>query len=173
MRFSGPCSRSRYRSCLGGYAYGAAGGSWVHGSQPGSRIPDRDSTWVEETVEASLRLNKLRLSNANNSAGYEWSATCSLVDTKYLLGTWVSDKTDAHSSGTVSLVISPQGNYMFGNFSGPNDRGNLMSGGFALGRTNEDVSMALDALRASRVKFPRTAGHASKPMQPDRPSSGR
>jgi hypothetical protein len=114
-------------------------GEW-HSSWAPENTHNKD--WVEERVVISPRLGKLRLRNRQNSAGYEYEAEGKIVLRKHVVGVWRSIRPGATSAGIFSLTVSPQGDFMFGHFVGPNDSGHLSMGEFILGRTLKDVASA-------------------------------
>jgi hypothetical protein len=123
-------------------------GSWKSAYRPDFR----DSTSaITEDVEIDLRFGKLRIRNRNNPSGDAYVVHADLVQRMYLTGQWVSLKRGANAFGAIILTISPLGNLMYGYFTGLGNSGERTYCGWVLGRTQKDLTTALELLRRSTL----------------------
>jgi len=111
-------------------------GNWKAKWQPQSKDFE---DWVTEDMNIRYRLDVLIFVNSNNSKGYEYKCKGKMLRNNYILGEWASTKHGATAAGGFILTLSPQGNFIYGYMTGPNNQGIIKSSKFILGRTDEDV----------------------------------
>jgi len=91
---------------------------------------------VEEIVEISSFRDGISISSKENSQKDYYKATGRIVDHK-IIGEWNSRVEDNDSSGIFMLIISPDGNSMYGYFTVPDERNSIMYAYWVLARMKE------------------------------------
>jgi hypothetical protein len=104
---------------------------------------------VSDNIQISTHWGKLRLVNLDKKAGYSYEAFCRLRDGHAIVGNWRSTRPGANVRGEVLLIVNPQGTGMYGIYSGMDSSGKRMLLGWVLGRNQEALAQAAQALRRS------------------------
>ncbi|HHI93757.1 MAG TPA: hypothetical protein ENK04_09650 [Gammaproteobacteria bacterium] len=119
-------------------------GAWISRYQS---IDNPDYFYNETvTVDVSFLKGKIKFVNSNCREGYLYNAFCLIVDRNFISGQWVSTKKGASACGCVSLIVGPHGNIMYGYWSGYNEEGGRNYGKWILGRTQDDLDIAMGFL---------------------------
>jgi hypothetical protein len=81
---------------------------------------------------------------------FDYSGSGTVVDRRYFVGTWKSDKPGATARGSFEFIIGPQGDYLVGTFTGNDERGNYLMC-WLLGRNQVSLRRAQDFLRDQQL----------------------
>jgi hypothetical protein len=109
------------------------------------RLPG-DLSWVIDKVRFSHRLGKLKVDVEESTEGYLWEATLSIKD-QYVIGEWRSLKPNTHSRGTLQLMVSNQGDSLFGLSTGPHIDGHLTTFRFVFAERESEVRRIMDGFK--------------------------
>jgi hypothetical protein len=109
--------------------------------------------WIIEDLLITRRLSKIIIKNSNNSRGYKWEGTATILDDQFLLGNWRSTRADKQAHGAFCLTIGFEGAYMAGFFLAPDVPEAMFASAFVLGRSPRDVETARDRLVALKPKL--------------------
>lgn len=94
---------------------------------------------------------KLRMKLIECSHGYNWEATATISDNKYLLGEWWSVKPGAYSRGTFTLVISPHCDFLYGYAAAMNDQSTIVLKKWVIARNKDSIEKGLKLLGEHRI----------------------
>lgn len=96
-----------------------------------------ENPWSTERVKVSITGKKLHFSNYDNE--YQWEGDGEIFNNLYVIGYWRSKKNPT-SSGTFTLCLSNQAEYLVGFFLGPNRGGLHNYGAFILAKSKEKLA---------------------------------
>lgn len=98
-----------------------------------------ENPWSTERVKVSITGKKLHFSNYDNDNEYQWEGDGEIFNNLYVIGYWRSKKNPT-SSGTFTLCLSNQAEYLVGFFLGPNRGGLHNYGAFILAKSKEKLA---------------------------------
>lgn len=104
---------------------------------------------VRDKISIQIKRGKFLLRNSDNKLGYSYEATCSIQSGSVLTGSWRSTRPGAHAKGELVLMISPQGNWLYGIYSGVDTAGAPKLLGWVMGRSEQDLAIAERQLEAN------------------------
>jgi hypothetical protein len=126
-------------------------GRWYALYQP----KDECTEWIEEEVDVFRTWGVLRARTLGNTKDHNWNATLTSLEGQMITGKWRSRNQGAYASGILMLIVSPQGNYMYGHYIGPNDQGKQTLHPYVCACDRSHLQQALQELHASRATLPR------------------
>jgi hypothetical protein len=97
-----------------------------------------ENPWSTERVKVSITVRNY-ISNYDNDNEYQWEGTEKSFNNLYVIGYWRSKKNPT-SSGTFTLCLSNQAEYLVGFFLGPNRGGLHNYGAFILAKSKEELA---------------------------------
>ena len=97
-------------------------------------------------IQVSFLKERLQIKNSDIKEGYFYEALCIIEDKNFISGSWTSTNKGASASGSISLIVSPHGNFMYGYWSGSNSEGGKNFGKWAIGREQKDIETARSLL---------------------------
>jgi transcriptional regulator with XRE-family HTH domain len=126
-------------------------GDWVAGWQTWR---DGDERIAIQAVRMSQRGDDIEVRTVTRGldktdGGYHWQGGFRLHDNEVLLGWYAAADGSVRSKGTMYFVLHPHGNSMQGRWVGLGYDDRIMTGWGAMARTEEDVTRAIDELKAS------------------------
>jgi hypothetical protein len=136
-------------------------GDWLSLSQTGETVGA-----VKDTVTIAADGGKIHLRNKGNIGGFVYEAVCDVYEGMTLVGPWRSVRRGAMARGYLLLQIASQGQYMYGVYSDICSDGRHMLLGWVLGRDEESLTQAVEALRSSSsIEFNSATAHGAVPQK--------
>jgi hypothetical protein len=110
-----------------------------------------DQSHVDDRVRISIRWGRLHIVNLDKPFGYSFQAWCRVRENYIVEGSWRSMRPGAFNHGKLLLIVSPQGNAMYGVYSGMDSKGKPMILGWVFGRDQETRDSAMSLLSQSAM----------------------
>jgi hypothetical protein len=104
---------------------------------------EENSPQAEEIVEICAYREGISIITLENTRQDFYQATGRIVEGK-IIGDWRSRREDNDSYGVFMLTVSPDGNYMYGYFTGPDERGGITYAYWILARTKETDEVTIN-----------------------------
>ena len=99
--------------------------------------------WVDEKIDISKRLvGGYHIQNKENILGFYYHGFLNFKTNRIVAGMTSSLKKSACTSGSCTLYISAQGDYLWGYSFAPNDDGDSIIRKFVIARTRENLNNA-------------------------------
>ncbi len=115
-------------------------------------IDEPPNTWISEQLVLSLDFftGRIKIKNANSSAGYDYTAYGVLKNKIHIIGDWESVRPGSPAHGCFVQTISAQGDRMFGYWVGPCKTHTRRYGRWVLTRKKSDMEAAKKTLDEMR-----------------------